>query len=69
MARPYSTSSSGDRLQQISAKLSGLFQRQIELTRREALVGLTPAEREEYDKIAEGIRESYSEMAKLQSNH
>jgi hypothetical protein len=44
-----------------------LFQRQIELTRREALVGLTPAECEEYDKIVEAIRESYIELAKARS--
>ncbi|HXM23803.1 MAG TPA: hypothetical protein VN948_21270 [Terriglobales bacterium] len=67
MTRQGSTSSSGDRVQQISAELAGLFQQQIELTRREALVGLTPAECEEYDKIVEGIRESYIELAKVRS--
>jgi DNA replication initiation complex subunit (GINS family) len=30
-------------------------------------VGLTPAEYEQYDKIVEGIRESYIELAKLRS--
>jgi hypothetical protein len=68
MTRRGSTSSSSDRLQQISAELASLFQQQIELTRREALVGLTPAECEEYDKIVKGIRESYGELAKLRSN-
>lgn len=57
----------GDRFQQISAELARLFQRQIKMTRREALVGLTPAECVEYDKIVEGIRESYIELAKLRS--
>jgi DNA-binding CsgD family transcriptional regulator len=47
--------------------LSGLFQQQIELARREALVGLTPAEYEEYDKVVDGIRDSYSELAKLRA--
>jgi DNA-binding CsgD family transcriptional regulator len=47
--------------------LSSLFQQQIELTRREALVGLTPAEYEEYDKVMGGIRDSYAELAKLRS--
>jgi hypothetical protein len=68
MTRQTSTSSSQDRVQQITAELAGLFQQQIELTRREALVGLTPAEREEFDQIVAGIRESYSELAKLRSD-
>jgi hypothetical protein len=67
MTRRGSTSSNSDRLQEISAELASLFQQQIELTRREALVGLTPAECAEYDKIVEGIRESYSELAKIRS--
>jgi hypothetical protein len=61
------TPSSGEKLQQISAELASLFQRQIKLTRREALVGLTPAEYEEYDRVVDGIRDSYSELAKLRS--
>jgi hypothetical protein len=67
MTRQGSASSSCDRAQQISAELSSLFQQQIELTRREALVGLTPAEYEEYDKVMGGIRDSYAELAKLRS--
>jgi hypothetical protein len=67
MTRQASTCSNSDRVQQISTELTRLFQQQIELTRREALVGLTPAECEEYDKIVEGIRESYIELAKLRS--
>jgi len=68
MTRQGSTSSSCGRAQQISTELAGLFQQQIELTRREALVGLTPAECEEYDRIVERIRDSYTELAKLRSN-
>jgi hypothetical protein len=67
MIRQGSASSCCDRAQQISAELASLFQRQIELTRREALVGLTPAEYEEYDKVVDAIRDSYSELAKLRS--
>jgi len=67
MTRQGSTYSSSDRLQHISAELASLFQQQIKLTRREALVGLTPAECEEYERIVEGIRESYSELAKIRS--
>jgi len=59
--------SSGDRFQQISTELARLFQQQIEMARQEALVGLTPAECAEYDKIMEGIRESYIKLAKLRS--
>jgi hypothetical protein len=65
--RQGSTSSSSDRVEQIGSELGRLFQRQIELTRREALVGLTPAECEEYEHILQGIRESYSELAKVRS--
>jgi hypothetical protein len=68
MTRQNSTSPSGDRVQQISAALSSLFQQQIELTRREAFVGLTPAECEEYERILEAIRESYIELAKVRSD-
>jgi hypothetical protein len=67
MKRQGSTSSGADRVEQIGAELGSLFQRQIELTRREALVGLTPAECEEYENILQAIRESYSELAKVRS--
>jgi hypothetical protein len=62
------TFSSGDRAQQISAELAGLFQQQTAMMKREALVGLTPAEWEEYDNIVKGIRASYIELARLQSH-
>jgi hypothetical protein len=64
MTRQGSASSCCDRAQQISAELASLFQQQIELTRREALVELTPAE---YDKVVDAIRDSYGELAKLRS--
>ncbi len=67
MKRQGYTSSSNDRVQQLGAELGSLFQRQIELTRREALVGLTPAECEEYENVVQAIRESYSELAKVRS--
>ena len=65
MKRQASTPSSSDRVQQIGAELSRLFQRQIELTKREALVGLTPTEREEYEKVVQDIRQSYINLAKV----
>jgi DNA replication initiation complex subunit (GINS family) len=65
MKRQASISSSSDKVQQIGDELSRLFQRQIELTKREALVGLTPTEREEYEKVVQGIRQSYIELAKV----
>jgi hypothetical protein len=65
MKREGSTSSSSDRAELIGNELTALFQRQIELTKREALVGLTPAEYEEYENITNRIRESYIELAKL----
>ena len=63
-----SISSASHRVEQIGIELSRLFQRQIELTKREALVGLTPAECEEYENVVLGIRESYIELAKAQSD-
>lgn len=68
MKRQASASSSSDRVQQIGAELGRLFQRQIELTRQEALVGLTPAECEEYERVIQGIRDSYVELAKVRSD-
>jgi hypothetical protein len=65
MTRESSTCSGDDRVQQISAELAGLFQQQIELTRREALVGLTPAECAEYENVVKRIRQSYIDLAKL----
>jgi hypothetical protein len=67
MKRQGATSSGADRVEQIGTELGSLFQRQIELTRQEALVGLTPAECEEYENIVQAIRKSYSELAKVQS--
>jgi hypothetical protein len=67
MNQPSSTSSGADRVQQIGDELANLFQQQIELTRREALVGLTPGELAEYENIVQRIRESYVELAKVQS--
>jgi len=61
------TSSQQHSVHQVAAELAGLFERQVELTKREALVGLTPSECEEYDQIVQGIRESYIELAKLRS--
>ena len=65
MKRQASISSSSDKVQQIGDELSRLFQRQIELTKREALVGLTPTEREEYERVVQGIRQSYIDLAKV----
>ena len=65
MKRQASTPSSSDKVQQIGAELGRLFQRQIELTKREALVGLTPAECEEYEKVVQEIRQSYIDLAKV----
>ena len=59
------TASNGDSARQIASELSHLFDQQVELTKREAFVGLTPAEREDYDQIAKKIRESYARLAKL----
>jgi hypothetical protein len=67
MKLPGSTSSSADRVALIGAELARLFQRQIELTRREALVGLTPAECAEYENVTKKICQSYIELAKVRA--
>jgi hypothetical protein len=51
-------------LRQIAEEMDRLFQRQTELMKSETFVGLTPAQREEYDKIGEKIRELFAELAK-----
>ena len=59
--------SSGDKVGQITTELNRLFQQQIELTKWEAFVGLTPAELDEYDKVVERIRQLYIELGKMNS--
>ena len=58
-----STSHSGVR--QIADEIDRLFQRQIELMKSESFLGLTPAERAEYDAIGVRISALYRELAKL----
>jgi len=60
-----STSSSRGGVRQIAEEIDRLFQRQIELMKSEAFVGLTPAERAEYDRIGERISTLYGKLAKL----
>jgi hypothetical protein len=51
-------------MRHIAEEMDRLFQKQIELMKSETLVGLTPAEREEYDKVGEKIRKLFAELAK-----
>jgi len=50
---------------QIAAEMEQLLQRQTELMKSESFVGLTPAEREAYDKIGKRISRLFGELAKL----
>ena len=59
-----SRSSTGYNMRQIAEEMDRLFQRQIELMKSESFSGLTPAEREEYDKVGEKIRKLFAEIAK-----
>jgi hypothetical protein len=59
--------SSSDKVGQITTELNRLFQQQIELTKWEAFVGLTPTELEEYDRVVERIRQLYVDLGKLNS--
>jgi hypothetical protein len=60
-----STSSSRSGVRQIAEEIDQLFQRQIELMKSESFVGLTPAERSEYDRIGERISALFGELSKL----
>ncbi|MGA8150529.1 MAG: hypothetical protein WB952_06230 [Terriglobales bacterium] len=60
-----STSSSRNELRQIAEEIDRLLQRQIELMKSESFVGLTPAERTEYDRIGERISALFGDLAKF----
>jgi len=60
-----SASSSRSGVRRIAEEIDRLFQRQIDLMKSESFVGLTPAERSEYDRIGERISELFGELAKL----
>jgi hypothetical protein len=60
-----STSSSPGGVRQIAEEIDLLFQRQIKLMKAESFVGLTPAERTEYDRIGERISRLFGALAKL----
>jgi len=53
------------RMLQIGRELDSLFQRQIELMKSETLVGLTPLEHQEYERIAEKLSGLFRELARL----
>jgi hypothetical protein len=58
-------SSSRIGVRKIGEEIDQLFQRQIELMKSESFVGLTPAERSEYDRIGERISALFGKLAKL----
>lgn len=53
------------RVLEIGREMDKLFQRQIELMRSETFVGLTPAERQEDERIAQELSILFREMARL----
>jgi len=57
--------SNHSRILEIGREMDKLFQRQIELMKSETFVGLTPAERQEYERIAQELSILFREMAKL----
>jgi|HubBroStandDraft_4_1064222.scaffolds.fasta_scaffold46821_2 hypothetical protein len=57
--------SSRARLRQIAGEMDALFQRQISLMKSETFVGLTPAERQEYERITEELSALFRELALL----
>lgn len=65
MKRKGATPPNGIEREKISAELERLIQQQSEMTRQEALVGLTPSERGTYEQLGERIRQLFAEMARL----
>lgn len=57
--------SDSGKLRRITQEMEGLFQRQVELMKSETFVGLTPAERQEYEKITDKIASLFRELARL----
>jgi hypothetical protein len=53
-------------VREIAAEMDHLFQRQLELMKSETLIGLTPSQRCEYEKVGQRIRELFAELAKFQ---
>jgi hypothetical protein len=50
--------------QAIAAELDRLFRKQLDLMKSESFVGLTPAQRKEYEKIGIRIRELFAELSR-----
>jgi len=57
--------SRSSKLRRITQEMEALFQRQIELMKSETFVGLTPVQRQEYEKITEKISSLFRELARL----
>jgi len=57
--------STGNKTREIAAEMDALFRQQTELMKRETVVGLTPVEREEYDKLSRRIHGLFGELARL----
>jgi hypothetical protein len=51
-------------VREIAAEMDHLFQRQLALMKSETLIGLTPSQRCEYEKVGQRIRELFTELAK-----
>jgi hypothetical protein len=60
-----SISTSRTTIKQTAEEIDLLFQRQIELMKSESFMGLTPAERSEYDRIGRRISVLFARLAKL----
>jgi hypothetical protein len=67
MRRKGTAPADGSQRKKITTELECLAQQQSEMVKREALVGLTPAERGEYEQLSERIRQLFIEMARTQA--
>jgi len=55
----------GERTQQVASEIDCLLEKHVELLRAESFVGLTPAQRQEYEKISKRLHELFRELAAL----
>jgi hypothetical protein len=51
--------------QRIAAEMDRLLEKHVELLKVESFVGLTPAQRQEYEKIGGRLHQLFGELAKL----
>jgi len=57
-----------DQTQQVASEIDRLLEKHVELLRAESFVGLTPVQRQEYEKISKRLHELFRELATLRQD-